>query len=178
MRTTTSFAAPMLQIYLFFILLPFALSIPSTLSDTIGCFAQSANPRQRLIPTTFKACYELSKFLIHHDKSQGGITFSRKPGVGFQVPEHWVSGNCVLAIDVHSADDEDTLSFKDIAVEAGAVMVRCVAKPPHLGGTQFVGRKKVMNVTIIGFSGRPHVDARPFNELLLHGLGAGNATTA
>ena len=174
----TLFAAPTPQILLFLVLLPLAFSIPSTLSDTIGCFAQSAAPRQRLVPTTFKACYELSKFLIQHDKAQGAITFSRKPGVGYQVPEHWFSGNCVLAIDVHSEDDEETLSFKDIAVEAGAIMVRCVANPPHLGGTQFVGRRRVMNVTVIGYSGRPRVGGRPLNELLLHGLGAGNATTA
>ena len=174
----TLFAAPTPQILLFLVLLPLAFSIPSTLSDTIGCFAQSAAPRQRLVPTTFKACYELSKFLIQHDKAQGAFTFSRKPGVGYQVPEHWFSGNCVLAIDVHSEDDEETLSFKDIAVEAGAIMVRCVANPPHLGGTQFVGRRRVMNVTVIGYSGRPRVGGRPLNELLLHGLGAGNATTA
>lgn len=173
-----AFLAPTPQMLLYLVLLSLALFIRSTLSDTIGCFAQSRAPRQRLIPTTFKACYELSKFLIHHDKAHAAIHFSRKPGAGFQVPDHWVSGNCVLAIDVHSDDDEDELSFKDIAVEAGAIMVRCVARPPHLGGTQFVGPKRVMNVTIVGYSGNPGVRGRPLNELLLHGLGGGNATTA
>lgn len=52
--------------------------------------------------------------------------------------------------DMHTTADEDTLRFFDIAVQASLLSIHCVAKPPHLGGTAFVGSKKVMNVTVYG----------------------------
>lgn len=51
---------------------------------------------------------------------------------------------------MHSDADEDTTTFKEIAVMAGTIMLACIAQPPHLGGTQFVGPEAVMNVTVFG----------------------------
>ena len=159
-----------------FVLLSLALFISPTVSNVIGCFAREAAFRQPVAPTTFKACYEIVKRLVHHDKAEAAMIFSRKPGAGFRVPEHWVSGNCVLTIDMDSDNDEETLSFKDLAVDAGTVMVRCVMSPPHLGGTTIVGQRKSMNVTVFGY--RTRVDGRPLNGLEDGGIGTANATTA
>lgn len=78
--------------------------------------------------------------------------FSRLPDRGFTVPHDWQSESCIIEIDMHTAADEDTLRFFDIAVQTSLLSIHCVAKPPHFGGTAFVGSKKVMNVTIHGSS--------------------------
>ena len=85
-----------------------------------------------------------------------------------------MSGNCVLTIDMESDNAEEILSFKDLAVDAGTVMVRCVMNPPHLGGTLIVGRKKSMNVTVFGYQKR--IGGRPMGGLGDGGHGTANAT--
>ena len=57
--------------------------------------------------------------------------FSRKRGVGYQVPDTWKSGTCVLSIDMISDDAEDLLSFREIAIEAYTVALTCVITPPR-----------------------------------------------
>ena len=158
-----------------FVVLSLTLFISPNLGDVMGCFGPAAAIKDPIAPTTFKECYELVKRLAHHDKAEAAMIFSRKPGAGFRVPEHWVSGNCVLTIDMDSDNDEETLSFKDLAVDAGAVMVRCVMAPPHLGGTMLVGQRRSMNVTVFGY--RKRVGGRPFNGLDDGEIGAANATT-
>ena len=156
------------------VLLSLALFMSPAFGD-IGCFVREVAMRQPIAPTTFKACYELVKRLVHHDKAEAAMIFSRKPEAGFRVPEHWVSGNCVLTIDMDSDNDEETLSFKDLAVDAGTVMVRCVMNPPHLGGTILVGRRKSMNVTVFGY--RKRVGGGPLSGLGDDRIGTANATT-
>ena len=53
-------------------------------------------------------------------------------------------------IDMHHDEDEDILSFLDLATAAGMVNIVCVAKPPHYGGTVSVGPNRVMQVTLYG----------------------------
>ena len=48
-------------------------------------------------------------------------------------------------------------SFMEIAITAGTLAAQCVARPPHLGGTDVVGPRGVMNVTILGRSPRPSI---------------------
>ena len=157
------------------VLLSLSLFISPNLGDMIGCFAQEAAIRQPIAPTTFKACYEIVKRLIHHDKAEAAMIFSRKPWAGFRVPDHWVSGNCVLTIDMDSDNDEETLSFAKLAVDAGTVMVRCVMSPPHLGGTILVGQRRSMNVTVFGY--RDRAGGRPLSGFGDGGTGTANATT-
>lgn len=55
---------------------------------------------------------------------------------------------------MHSDADEDTTTFKQIAVMAGTIMLACIAQPPHFGGTQYVGPMAVMNVSVFGIPNR------------------------
>ena len=126
----------------------FALIIAVTCDDKTSCWA--GVPGGRLRPTTFKACSAVIKWLGSHDKEQGPITFSRQHGVGYRVPDQWLSGNCVVGIDMHSDDDVDTLSFREIVIQAWTIALACVISPPHLGGSGDVGPRGVMNVTVIG----------------------------
>ena len=64
------------------------------------------------------------------------------------------------------------MSFYDIATEVGIILLRCVMHPPHLGGTQYVGPKKVTNVTVFGYGGRLRGGRRPLTALSLGGGGA------
>ena len=82
--------------------------------------------------------------------AQKPILFSRKENHGYQVPRKWQRGNCIIMIDMHHDEDEDILSFLDLATAAGMVNIVCVAKPPHYGGTVSVGPNRVMNVTLYG----------------------------
>lgn len=134
----------------------FALIIAVTCDDETSCWG--GGPRSQLHPTTFKACKAVIRWLGSHDKEQGPITFSRRLGVGYRVPDQWLSGSCVVGIDMHSDDDEDTLSFREIVVEAYTIALACVISPPHLGGSGTVGPKRVMNVTVIGVD--LHADGR------------------
>ena len=130
------------------LLVLFALIIAVDCDDEASCWG--GVPRNQLRPTTFKACSAVIKWLGSHDKEKAPITFSRRLGVGYRVPDQWASGNCVVGIDMHSDDDVDTLSFREIVVEAYAIALACVISPPHLGGSSQVGPKGVMNVTVIG----------------------------
>ena len=46
--------------------------------------------------------------------------------------------------------ETETATFKNVADAAASVILACVLARPHLGGSQFVGTKKVMNVTVFG----------------------------
>ncbi|KAL8752334.1 MAG: hypothetical protein Q9199_005822 [Rusavskia elegans] len=116
----------------------------------VGCWKQNPSPGRQHFTTIYKHCYEGIKDLAKLDKAYAPILFSRKPDAGYRVPERWVTGTCYIHIDMHSNDDEDYVSFHEIAVEAGVINAACVARPPHLGGTSPVGPKRVMNVTIFG----------------------------
>ena len=137
---------------LFLLLLPF-LTITVHADEAVSCFRQHSAlplPSFDLAPTTYHACFQVVKFVVRHERIELPLLFSRIPGVGYQLPEEWVYQTCALRLDMHSDTDEDTTTFKDIAVEAGKVMLACVAQSPHFGGTQYVGPKAVMNVTIFG----------------------------
>ena len=136
-------------------LLAFALSIFFTCecADTIGCWANS--PDSKLSPTTFRECRHLIKWMNSFDKDKGEITFSRKPGVGYRLPDQWMLGTCVLGIDMVSDDVEDTVTFREIGIEAYTVALACVIRPPHLGGRRPVGPKGLINVTLWGTKGTP-----------------------
>ncbi|CAF9926680.1 MAG: hypothetical protein HETSPECPRED_006392 [Heterodermia speciosa] len=158
-----------------FVLLSLAVFTSPTFGEDIGCFVREVALRHPIAPTTFKTCYEIVKRLVHHDKAEAAMIFSRKPGAGFRVPENWVSGNCVFTIDMDSDTDEETLSFRELAVDAAAVMARCVMNPPHLGGTLLVGRRKSMNVTVFGYP--KHGGRGPLSGFGDGGTGPANATT-
>lgn len=83
------------------------------------------------------------------------MTFTRKRGVGYQVPRQWISGTCVLAIDMISDEAEDTLTFYEIGQVAYILALGCVIHPPHLGGERSVGERKLLNVTIFGYNDKP-----------------------
>lgn len=103
------------------------------------------------IPTVFKTCYDAVKLLLPDPRSvRKPILFSRKEDHGYQVPRQWRRGNCVVRVDMHDDDAEDTLTFLDLATAAGTVNVVCVARPPHFGGTLAVGARQVMNVSVFG----------------------------
>ncbi|KAL8644281.1 MAG: hypothetical protein Q9226_007844 [Calogaya cf. arnoldii] len=132
-------------------------------SADVGCWQLNPPPRPQRFSTIYRHCYEGIKDLAKVDKAYAPILFSRKPNAGYKVPERWITGTCFIHIDMHSDDDEDYVSFHDIAVEAGVINAACVARPPHLGGTSPVGPKRVMNVTIMG------VRPRRGNLLALNG---------
>ncbi|KAL8822534.1 MAG: hypothetical protein Q9191_006734 [Dirinaria sp. TL-2023a] len=122
---------------------------------SLQCFITPADPtgsssRRSPVPTTFHACFPVVKFLAQHERIDLPLDFSRQPGAGYRVPAQWANGNCVVIIDVQSNDDVATTSFNEIAHEAGVVLLGCVVQPPHLGGSQWVGERQVMKVSVFG----------------------------
>lgn len=121
-----------------------------TLAYTLECYIAPSSDAASPSPTTFHACYQIVKFLVRHERIDIPIDFSRRQGVGYLVPAQWTAGNCIISIDMLSDDDVETASFSDIAHEAGLVVLGCVVHPPHLGGTQWVGERRVMQVSVFG----------------------------
>ncbi|KAL8730711.1 MAG: hypothetical protein Q9166_003903 [cf. Caloplaca sp. 2 TL-2023] len=110
------------------------------------CWVQKTPTSAKPTPTIFKACDDALKLMLPDAKTaKVPMLFSRKPNHGFQVPRQWRRGNCVVKIDMHSEDDEDSVAFIDLASGASMINIRCVARPPHYGGTAVVGEKQVMN---------------------------------
>ena len=134
------------------------------LAYTLECYIAPPDPASRRrspVPTTFQACYQIVKFLVRHERIDLPIDFSRRPGAGYLVPDQWSSDNCVVMIDVQSNDDIETASFSQISHEAGLVVLGCVVRPPHLGGSQWVGEKKVMKVSVFGSQGYTRLASLP-----------------
>ncbi|KAI4269096.1 MAG: hypothetical protein L6R38_007594 [Xanthoria sp. 2 TBL-2021] len=139
----------------------FALLLLLLLADFIAptiaardavCWTQKTPTSEKPIPTVFKACHDAIKIMFPDPKSgQKPILFSRKENHGYQVPKQWRRGNCVVRIDMHDDDAEDTLTFLDLATAAGKVNIVCVARPPHFGGSVAVGANQVMNVSVFGW---------------------------
>lgn len=124
-----------------------AIGLASSASP--GCFQQSPPGEPQANPTVFVDCINPIKILVEYDKAHAPTLFSRKPGVGYQLPAYWVHRSCVVHVSIEE-DKEDTVPFFEIAQEAGVVNGACVVRPPHLGGTIRVGPKQVMNVSILG----------------------------
>ncbi|CAO1596966.1 hypothetical protein XANCAGTX0491_000793 [Xanthoria calcicola] len=125
--------------------------LPSRANVIVSCFEDSSPP---MIPTTYHACFQVIKFIISHERIELPTLFSRAPNVGYRLPEQWRQGSCVLQLDMNDAAtapaETETATFKNVADAAASVILACVLARPHLGGSQFVGAKKVMNVTVFG----------------------------
>ncbi|KAI4249229.1 MAG: hypothetical protein L6R40_000687 [Gallowayella cf. fulva] len=121
-----------------------------TYAANVGCWKQPNPPAKQYYTTIFKHCIDAIQDLAKLDKAFAPILFSRKKGVGYKVPERWMEKTCFIVIDMHNDEDEEYVSFHEIAVEAGVIAGACVARPPHLGGTGRVGKNQLMNVTIVG----------------------------
>ncbi|KAL8777824.1 MAG: hypothetical protein Q9213_007695 [Squamulea squamosa] len=135
----------------------------------VACFETSDHP---IVTTTYHDCFQVIKFLMSHGRTRLPTLFSRKPNVGYELPEQWIYRSCLLYLDMVDDDEEETTSFKDVAVAAGTVMVGCVVRPPHMGGTQYVGPKRVMNVTLFGTPVRSRRPVRLMNDKMrIEGLG-------
>ncbi|KAL8936482.1 MAG: hypothetical protein Q9211_004165 [Gyalolechia sp. 1 TL-2023] len=129
-------------------------------SSSPGCFQERPPGEPRANPTVFVDCMEPIKSLVEYDKAHAPTLFSRKPGVGYRLPVHWIHRSCVLHVSIPE-DGEDRVSFFEIAQEAGVINAACVARPPHLGGTTRVGPKQIMNVSILGVPRRSFPPPRP-----------------
>ncbi|KAL8658830.1 MAG: hypothetical protein Q9226_000763 [Calogaya cf. arnoldii] len=152
----TAFALLLLLLLANFVVLTIA-------AGQAGCYTQKTPTSERPIPTVFKACHETVKIMFPDpDSGQKPILFSRKENHGFEVPRQWRRGNCVIRIDMHDDDAEDTLTFLDLATAAGMVNILCVARPPHFGGSVVVGPRQVMNVSVFG---------RPYSQKPILNLG-------
>ena len=143
-----------------FLIISYLFALIACADDRVSCFRErttlpSLVLDRAIAPTTFHACYQVIKFLVRHERTDLPLLFSRIPGKGYLLPEHWRFSNCLFILDTHSDADEETTTFRQIAVEASTILLACVAQPPHLGGTQTVGPKAVMNVTVTGLDFRP-----------------------
>ena len=134
-------------------LVGFALLVTYIDAGVLECWA--ADPGTHLVPTTFKECRHLIKWMNSFDRDRDPMKFTRKHRVGYQVPRQWIAGTCVLAIDMISDEAEDTLTFHEIGIEAYVLALGCVIQPPHLGGKRSVGQRKLLNVTIFGYNDKP-----------------------
>ena len=137
-------------------LLPLLLFLPlHTAAASVTCY-EPVSPSSPLIPITYHDCFQIIKFIVQHDRIERPTLFSRKPHLGYHLPDQWRSGSCVMRLDMNDdagPDEEETATFKDIVGAAATVMLGCVVPAPHFGGTQCVGAKNVMNVTIFGTTG-------------------------
>ena len=144
----------------FFLIFSYLFFLRTCAEDRVSCFRErttlpSSYLDTGIAPTTFQACYQVIKFLLRHERTDLPLLFSRIPGRGYLLPEQWLFSNCLFILDTHSDADEETTTFRQIAVAASTVLLACVAQPPHLGGTQTVGPKAVMNVTVTGLNLHP-----------------------
>lgn len=133
---------------------------------TAGCFQQRPPGGRQLHPTIFKDCLDGIKELVRYDKAYAPTLFRRTPGLGFKLPYHWTCRSCYIFLDLDSDEDEDSVSFYEIALEAGVVNGACVARPPHLGGASRVGPKRVINISLFGIA-RRDLSPRPINSSTL-----------
>ena len=85
------------------------------------------------------------------EKILAPVQFARSPQAGFEVPDSWSSGRCIIGLDVIDAGVVETATFAAIIKRAFDLTVECVIGPPHLGGRSFLGRDLGLEVLIYGY---------------------------
>ncbi|KAL8752053.1 MAG: hypothetical protein Q9199_006003 [Rusavskia elegans] len=104
--------------------------VPTMAARDAVCWMQKTATSEKPIPTVFKACHDAIKIMFPDPVSgQKPILFSRKENHGYQVPKQWRRGNCVIKIDMHDDDAEDTLTFLDLATAGKAIFGALITQP-------------------------------------------------
>ncbi len=132
------------------VLLLFSFALHSR-ADT-KCFIQDEG-KEDLYHIVRQDCIEVAKLMIHGDKAHAPMTFSRKEGVGFQVPHEWaLKGTCLIAINVVAEDDEVVFSVAKMAHTVATIIHECVDNPDFdkLGGKDECGPKQKIIVVVAG----------------------------
>lgn len=132
-----------------------SVSIPSLISNsslsvTLGCWAQPAPPQSQLTALTYIECKQAIREIPMGEKALAPLSFGRDPGAGFRVPYTWQYGSCAIDIDVVREEHEERSTFAAIFKRAFDIAVECVIKPPNLGGEGLVGENEQLKVWIYG----------------------------
>lgn len=121
-----------------------------------------------LVETYNADCAMILDSILKTDKSRAPMLISHTHG--FIVPHQWVSGSCVIYIDValSKPDGLVTLSMKGVVETALHIMRYCVNAPPTgsgLGGRSMVKSMgdsgAILDVMVIGRA-TPYVDPGPY----------------
>lgn len=121
--------------------LAFALSTPYAPM----CF--TATPGLKKIDPS--DCADVLEIIMQGDKFRAPMTFTRKDGVGYKLPEKWNVKSCNVVIDMTNDDDEETFPMATVAQSASDLLQACVLdlRYPGVGGRWLIGpNKKVMMI--------------------------------
>ena len=144
---------------LIFIMLIFSLQI---LADSM-CFIHQPPGKEDLHQiASRKDCIEVARLMIKGDKAYAPMLFTRKEGIGFQVPHTWaLKGTCFISIDMMEEDDEETFTLAKMAVIVATIIHDCVDNPAfdRLGGQQKCGPHRRIMLIVAG----KDVDTLKFN---------------
>ncbi len=119
-------------------------------APTLGCWGQNPPNETQILPITYKGCKAAIQSIPVGEKGFAPITFAHSADAGFEVPESWQSGNCVVAIDVVGPNFRETSTFAAIVERAFDLAVECVITAPHFGGRSFLGKDEGLEVWLYG----------------------------
>ena len=135
---------------LIFILLILSLQI---LADS-SCFLHNPPGEEDLLRIEDRQdCLRVARLMIAGDKAGAPMLFTRKKGIGFEVPHIWaLKGTCYISIDMMEDDDEEVFSLVQMALTVAIIIHDCVDNPDfdRLGGKQECGPHRRINVEVAG----------------------------
>ena len=121
-------------------------SINTSSFNDVSCFdASTVRPRP--------IYYDCTRAIAEMDKGTGTrpYIFGRGDDVNYKLPRTFISGTCLVNLDMVYDDDRDTLPFLAIKDVARDLATRCIdGSVFKVGGVASVSPRKLLYITIMG----------------------------
>ena len=119
-----------------------------------GCY-QKIPPRDPpLLATSYILCTQVINRMAVGRSLNEPITFGRTVKTGHTLPDQYAQrglyNTCVIELDMQGDGAQDVLTWREIIIAASELRDMCVAPPPHLGGVEKVGERRLLEVRMYG----------------------------
>ena len=119
-----------------------------------GCYQKTPPRDPPLLATSYILCTQVINQMALGHSLNAPITFGRTVKTGHTLPDQYLQrglyNTCVIELDMQGDGTQDVLTWREIIIGASDLRDMCVAPPPHLGGVEKVGRRRLLEVRMYG----------------------------
>lgn len=133
-------------------------------SNVFQCFAPSFPPPGPLHPIIYSGCTDAADKMMANIRADLPAIFGRCENADVHLPWRAYGGNCVMTLDVLTANDEDIMCFREVHDIALLLCRMCVSGYYRYGGRKAVGPRGVVYISVyatgpvtVGAAGPPEL---------------------